>query len=96
MNAQTNLKTGNAYAGVNQSILQEVKSKTGYSSDKWITYCQAREIGKKLVGAKGKGINLRTFAKDTDKNTKGKIVEVTRPISFFVFNEDLLQDVVVA
>jgi len=91
MNAQTNLQTGSTYLGNNQIILQKAKESSDYKSDKWVTFCQARSMNIKLVNAKGKGIHLKTFISDTEKNSKGKTKDVIRPITFCVFNTDLIE-----
>lgn len=90
---QINKTTKVPYKGKNQDILLEVKENNGYKSNEWITYVQARKLGKKLVNAKGKGIGLKTFANDTEKNAKtGKTDYVSRPVSFYVFNTDLIEE----
>jgi antirestriction protein ArdC len=92
MELQKNKITGRAYEGGNQAELLNVKVDEGYLSNEWITYVQARNLGKKLVNAKGKGIGLRTFVEDTEVDTKnGKTEKTHRPSYFVVFNCDLLE-----
>ena len=93
MKPQINKTTKIAYQGKNQAILMSVKDKESYNSNEWLTFLQAKSIDKKLVGAKGKGVHLRTFASDSEYNDrKGESEIVSRPISFCVFNSDLLED----
>lgn len=93
MQLQKNHFTQREYAGGNQATLLSVKEAEGYKSDEWATFIQLRDNGKKLVNAKGKGVHLRTFAEDSEKNKKGDIERVTRPIHFVVFNMDLVEEV---
>jgi len=92
MQLQKNKITGRAYEGSNQAALLEVKVKEGYLSDEWITYVQARELGKKLVNAKGKGISLRFYVEafEAVEDSK-KLKKVAHPKGFVVFNCDLLE-----
>jgi len=93
MKLQINKTTKIAYQGSNQAILLAEKDKGGYNSNEWLTFLQAKSLGKKLVNAKGKGVHLRTFASDSEYNKKtNKYEDVSRPISFCVFNSDLLDD----
>lgn len=89
MNAQVNKITGTVYQGMNQSELLEVKKKEKYKSNEWITFVQARELGKKLVNAKGKGVGLRRFSTQIEEEEEGK-----KYVNYFyVFNCDLLADI---
>lgn len=82
---QFNKSTGNIYEGGNQAELLKQKEDNGYKSNAWLTYVQARTMNLKLVNAKGKGVHLRTFITDRDKQGE----EIKKPIHFVVFNEDL-------
>ena len=93
MENQYNLKTNLIYQGQNQGTLQEVKEERGYKSDAWVTFLQAKDLNKKLVNAKGKGIFLRTFVNSEEVDKKGKQEVVTRPVGFIVFNADHLEDI---
>lgn len=94
MNLQYNLTTNVPYEGQNQAELLSAKEFNGYKSDAWVTFVQARNMGKKLVNAKGKGIHLRTFSRVLRKDEKGKESLDSIPSYFVVFNEDLLEDIV--
>jgi antirestriction protein ArdC len=92
MELQRNKVTGRVYEGGNQAELLKVKDREGYLSDEWLTFVQARDLGRKLVNAKGKGIGLRTFVEDHERNeTTNKFETVHRPRHFVVFNSDLLE-----
>ena len=93
MTLQYNLTTDIAYQGKNQDILASIKEKRGYKSNAWVTFLQAKGLNKKLVGAKGKGIFLRTFTNESVKDKKGKIGKLSRPVGFVVFNFDHLADI---
>lgn len=89
MNAQKNLVTQVVYQGKNQTELLEAKKKEGYKSNYWVTFLQAKQMGKKLVNAKGKGVHLLRFSTAVEEQEEGK-----RYVnSFCVFNEDLLQNI---
>ena len=90
MNLQYNFTTRKEYQGMNQAILMSEKQSNNYKSSAWITFVQARTLGFKLVNAKGKGIALRTFVTD-DTDLDGN--EITRPVSFVVFNRDLIKKI---
>lgn len=91
MEMQYNEITGVAYKGRNQADLIDVKKKEGYTSNAWITFMQAKQNGKKLVNAKGKGVRLLRFSyQDDEEETKGGKGFVK---GFTVFNTDLLEDI---
>jgi len=91
---QINKTTGTPYQGKNQAILLAEKDHKGYKSNEWLTFVQARTLGRKLVNAKGCGIHLRTFIDDTEFNKRtNKSEKISRPKSFVVFNSDLLEEV---
>lgn len=77
------------YQGRNQDVLQEVKENEGYKSNEWITFVQARMLGLKLVGAKGKGVRIWKIGETKDKKTKEK--EKRNFGIAVVFNGDLVQ-----
>lgn len=86
MKDQENMVTHTKYMGSNQTMLQEVVKTEGYTSNKWVTYLQAKELGYKLVNAKGKGVGLVRYATDEDREKgKGYVKH------FYVFNADLLE-----
>ena len=93
MNLQFNLTTNTPYQGGNQATLMQIKEERNYKSDAWVTYLQAKTIGKKLVNAKGKGVYLRTFTDENKLNKKGEVEKINRPVGFVVFNEDHLEDI---
>jgi len=93
MKLQTNQTTKTAYKGKNQAILMGIKEAKEYKSDEWITFVQARKLGRKLVDAKGCGVHLRTFTNERKFNKEKNRVEAeSKPISFVVFNSDLLEE----
>ncbi len=88
MQAQRNKITGVIYQGKNQTELLQAKEDEGYKSNYWVTFLQAKSMGKKLVNAKGKGVHLLRFSTAVEEQEEGK----KYVNSFCVFNEDLLED----
>lgn len=91
-NLQINAITKNAYVGANQAELLEVKRQENYQSNEWVTFIQAKTLGKKLVNAKGKGVRLLRFSYDDEVavDEKGRAKGFVK--GFTVFNTDLLVD----
>lgn len=89
MENQKNGLTGNVYEGRNQSDLRIIKATQEYKSDEWVTFLQAKELGLKVKkGSKAVTI-FKGFAKGTEVNAKGKLIEKSYPIGFArVFNLD--------
>ena len=94
MEVQTNKITGNAYQGGNHAIPLAEEEERNYKSNEWLTFVQARTAHKKLVNAKGCGVHLRTFTRESRRNKKtDKMSDFSRPVNFVVFNLDLLEEV---
>jgi antirestriction protein ArdC len=76
------------YQGRNQLELQTVKAQMGYKSDEWVTFLQAKELGRKIKkGEHGVSVfkGYGTVA-DIDKKTK-KAKWVSAPLGYArVFN----------
>ena len=70
MKLQINGLTKEIYQGRNQEVLQRVKKEKGYKKNEWITFCQARMAGLRLVGAKGKGVRIFKGGKETAEKEK--------------------------
>lgn len=66
---QKNYSTGLAYQGKNQAELQTSKEANGFKSDEWMTFCQARERGRKV--SKGSK-STKIFCGYRDYEVKGK------------------------
>lgn len=87
MNTHINAFTKKPYQGRNLADLDEAKQKENYTSNEWVTFLQAKQMGMKLTNAKGKGVHLLRFNTKEEEENEGK-----RYInSFVVFNTDLLQ-----
>lgn len=98
MQLQYNAVTNKPYEGRNQAELLTVKKARNYKSDQWATFLQARQLNKKLVGAKGQGVAVfKGFqlvdSVELDKDNKKQIKTTSRPMGFaYVFNMDLCVD----
>jgi antirestriction protein ArdC len=88
MKQQINKMSKKEYQGRNQDVLQEVKENEGYKSNEWITFVQARMLGLKLVGAKGKGVKIWKIGKVEDKDGEERTGDFGIAV---VFNGDLVQ-----
>lgn len=87
--AQTNATTKNAYNGKNQAELIQAKLNNSFKSDEWVTFLQAKSIGRMIKGG-SKSIGIFKGFQDVDEKDKdGKIVTTSRPVGFArVFNLD--------
>lgn len=83
---QKNAITGVEYKGNNQADLLEAK-KEGYS-DEWITFLQARTLGRTVIKGQ-KGVRLLKFLSEVDENGKKK----GGVMGFTVFNISQTQEV---
>lgn len=86
-----NLKTGNAYQGVNVLLLWATAQEKGYTSPFWLTYKQAVELGGSVKRGEKATSGIYWGTREiTEANDQGD--ESTRNIgfakSFFVFNLD--------
>jgi antirestriction protein ArdC len=88
MKQQINKMSKKEYQGRNQDVLQEVKENEGYKSNEWITFVQARMLGLKLVGAKGKGVKIWKIGKVKDEDGEERAGDFGIAV---VFNGDLVQ-----
>jgi len=89
MEFQKNAITKDIYKGGNQDILADEKERMNYSKNEWITFCQARSEGLKLINAKGKGVRILRGWTKQKKDTKDK----KRFTGFaVVFNMDLIKE----
>jgi len=86
---QSNYITGHVYEGSNQAALQGAKEKNNYTTDKWITFLQAKNVNLKIKkGEHGVSI-FKGFATIDEKGKDGKIKSVSHPMGFAsVFNLD--------
>jgi len=80
---QINHITKKEYTKGNANMLADVQLEKGYAKSEWITFLQAREIGKQVIKG-SKGVRLcRVFS--TDKTTStGKAKKAVK--NFSVFN----------
>jgi len=63
MKVQYNAVSGLEYQGGNQATLIDVKGTYGYSSDQWVTFLQAKDLGLKVKKGE-RGTHLATYGKD--------------------------------
>ena len=62
-----NVKTGNAYRGINRLYLTLIAMQRGYTDCRWATFKQIQEQGWRLQDAKGQGIKVEYwFPFDTE------------------------------
>lgn len=94
MNNQYNALTKEFYQGKNQAELQAAKAELGFESDAWVTFLQARELGRKVIKRSKSPVRIFLgFAKfDTTVKTdegKEKTKTESRPLGTKpVFNID--------
>lgn len=87
-----NAKTGNSYNGKNLMTLTGVAKKNGYASDKWMTFLQAKELGRKIKNGEH-GVSIFCgFRAYSQKNEDGKIEEKTAFKFATVFNLDQTEE----
>lgn len=90
---QCNAKTGKTYQGFNWLALNVINQDRGYTSNRWGTFVQWKEAGKKLVDAKGAGVHLIkwTPAGDKCRDHGGESCSCGFATGFCVFNESLIE-----
>lgn len=91
-----NLKTGNAYQGVNVLLLWAEAQERGFSSNYWLSFKQAKELGGNVKkGEKGtQGIfwGTREFEEETaDGDTETRKAAFAK--AFYVFNLDQIEGI---
>lgn len=85
---QTNFKTKVAYSGANASALSHVQKAKNYQHTQWLTFLQAKELGKQVKkGEKGVKL-LRVIEVENKKNKKIK-EKIVR--GFVVFNVEQVE-----
>lgn len=82
---QSNAISKLAYTGLNQELLQTVKTEKGYQANEWITFVQAKSIGRNVRKGE-KGVCLVRVVEIQKRNKKGKVDEKTYLKRFTVFN----------
>ena len=89
----TNFKTGNAYSGMNLLLLWLAADKNNYSSEMWLTFKQAKELGGQVrKGEKGTTcIFYKAFTKEDKDTGEEESFRVMR--SFTVFNLDQIDGI---
>ena len=94
-----NHKSGVPYQGVNVLLLWAKTMIRGYSTDRWLTYKQATELGGQVrKGEKGvQCVFFKTIERDsknTENDDDGATTETVRVISpFWLFNLDQIDDI---
>lgn len=85
---QTNFKTKAPYTGANSSTLAHVQIQKNYQHKQWLTFVQARQLGKQIrKGEKGvKLLRVLEVPNKKNKKIKDKVVR-----SFFVFNVEQVE-----
>lgn len=91
-----NAKTGNAYNGINTVTLWMGQQLGGYSSDRWLTYKQAQELGGQVKkGEKSTpGVFYKTLQKETeevDSNGDNMVEHIPMIKGFSLFNLDQIE-----
>lgn len=83
MYMQINHKTKQKYEGSNADSLNHIQSSQGFTSNEWLTFLQAKELGFKIKkGSKGNKI-VRVLEVQDEKGKEKKRIK-----SFTVFNLD--------
>lgn len=87
-----NAKTGNAYSGKNLMDLAMTAKRKGYTSDQWMTFLQAKELGRKIK--KGEhGVSIFCgFRSYQSKDEDGKLEDKTAFRFAKVFNLDQTEE----
>jgi antirestriction protein ArdC len=80
-----NKKTGVMYQGKNIAILLSSKARQGFTSDEWITFLQAKELGYKVKKG-SKSTSIFKVVRD-DKATKKKDKSCVRFYNLFNINQ---------
>lgn len=74
---QINKLTGKPYQGTNQEVLQ----RTAFTSNEWLTFKQAQQLGRRIIKG-SKGVRLIKMLEVKDSDDDSHLV----PRSFTVFN----------
>ena len=80
---QINHTTQQPYNGENQSALEDLQVKSGYRSNEWLTFLQAKQSNRKIKAGEH-GIRLVKVTEREDENGNKQ----RRIKSFVVFNLD--------
>lgn len=90
-----NFATGNEYSGVNIMLLWMSAQKNSFSSNQWLTFKQARDLGGNVIkGERGTRITFyKTFDKEVivDGKPEKEVVPVMK--TFIVFNLDQVEGI---
>lgn len=87
-----NFKTKNEYTGGNADTL----AKSGFSSQFWMTYKQAQEMGYQVrKGSEGTRL-MKVIEKEVKNKITGKLEKKLLPKRFTVFNMDQMDKIEVA
>jgi len=84
-----NAKTGRPYNGVNVLMCWATQMQKGYTSNAWLTFKQAKELGGSVrKGEKGTTVVFWKFLKKTEQQPSGEDKAVTIPMAraYTVFN----------
>jgi antirestriction protein ArdC len=90
-----NVKSGKRYSGLNPWILHSVAEERGYTSQGWLTYKQAQEMGGNVTGQKATTVYFWKFTPITVTDDDGKVKTKTIPLirMYSVFNVEQCGDV---
>lgn len=92
MQPQYNHITNKAYQGGNQVALMEAKEEFKFVSDSWLTFLQAKSIGRKIKKG-SKGIAIRRISEVEVKDKKGEVSTELKPMGGArVFNYDQTEE----
>lgn len=87
-----NAVTKKEYAGTNQGVLKKVAEKNSYISTEWLTFVQAKSLGRNIVKGQ-QGVKLVKFIEDDVFNKeKNKTETKTGFRTFTVFNFEQTAD----
>lgn len=92
-----NLKTGKAYSGINVLLLWGTAQERGYSSNYWLTFKQAKELGGNVK--KGEKATTGVFwgsreLEETNDNGETETRKAGFAKAFYVFNLDQIEGIV--
>ena len=94
---QTSFASGKAYKGINRLILGMSATENGYTSNKWVTYNQAKKLGGQVrKGQKSTPVILyKTIAVDEANKETGEAESKSIPLmrTFNVFNIDQIDGI---
>lgn len=88
MQSHINILTNRPYSGKNFVELEQAKQRFNYSENVWGTFKQFQSKGKKIkAGQHASAHVFQGFGTFQERNAKGEIIEVQRPLGFApVFN----------